>query len=252
MSATHLLATVSSNVEGWSQLGELGLAFVLSALIGVEREARQKSAGLRTYTLVGVGAALFMLISKYGFSDVLETGRVVLDPSRVAAQIVTGIGFLGAGLIFVRRGSVHGLTTAAGVWVTAAVGSAAGAGLPVLAAVTTGIYFLVTTVFKWLAQQLPGSVPGATTVRARYPQGRGTLGSLLQAATSRGFIIDDLATERPACPPPGQNGHPASSDMMELTMHVHGKASVNELAAALAEIPGVEGVVAEDLDGRGE
>lgn len=74
-----LVATSSPNVEGWSQLGELGVAFVLSALIGIEREARQKSAGLRTYRLVGVGAALFMLVSKYGFNDVLDPGRVVLD-----------------------------------------------------------------------------------------------------------------------------------------------------------------------------
>lgn len=85
-----------ANTEDWNQLADLGTALVLSAAIGVEREIRQKSAGLRTHTLVGVGAALFMLISKYGFSDVLKPGQVVLDPSRTAAQIVTGIGFLGA------------------------------------------------------------------------------------------------------------------------------------------------------------
>ena len=110
------LATSSANVEGLLQLGELGLALVLSAAVGLEREVRQKSAGLRTHTLVGVGSALFMLISKYGFNDVLEPGRVIVDPSRVAAQIVTGVGFLGAGLIFVRGGSVRGLTTAASIW----------------------------------------------------------------------------------------------------------------------------------------
>src|ERR1700729_1605994 len=131
------------NGEGWLQAGGAGLALVLSALIGLEREVRQKHAGLRTHTLVGVGAALFMLISKYGFTDVLQPRLVVLDPSRVAAQIVTGIGFLGAGLIFVRRDSVRGLTTAASVWVTAAVGAASGAGVPILAALSTGIYFVV-------------------------------------------------------------------------------------------------------------
>ncbi len=78
------------------------------AVIGLEREVRQKSTGLRTHSLAGVGAALFMLVSKYGFSDALHTGQVMVDPSRVAAQIVTGIGFLGAGLILVRRDSVHG------------------------------------------------------------------------------------------------------------------------------------------------
>src|SRR6204780_772226 len=129
--------------QGWRQAGELGLAMLLSAGIGLEREIRQKDAGLRTHTLVGVGAALFMLISKYGFTDVLEPGLVVLDPSRVAAQIVSGIGFIGAGLIFVRRDSVRGLTTAASIWLTAAIGAAAGAGLVVLAVLAVGIYFLV-------------------------------------------------------------------------------------------------------------
>src|ERR1700744_322073 len=116
--------------QGWLQAGELGAALLLSACIGLEREVRQKNAGLRTHTLVGLGAALFMLISKYGFSDVIETQRIVLDPSRMAAQIVSGIGFIGAGLIFVRRDSVRGLTTAASVWLTAAVGAAARASLP--------------------------------------------------------------------------------------------------------------------------
>ena len=93
-------------------MGELGLALLLSALIGVERQI-QKSAGLRTHTLVGVGAAPLVLVSKYGFTDVLVPGQIVLDPSRVAAQIVTGIGFIGGGLIFVRRDAVRGPATAA-------------------------------------------------------------------------------------------------------------------------------------------
>jgi hypothetical protein len=110
--------------QGWVQLGELFLALILSALVGLEREMRNKSAGLRTYTLVGVSSALFMLISKYGFMDVLESGRVVIDPSRVAAQVVSGIGFIGGGVIFMRREIVRGLTTAASVWLTAALGMA--------------------------------------------------------------------------------------------------------------------------------
>src|ERR1700689_5550644 len=87
--------------QGLKQIGELALAFGLSTLIGLEREWRQKSAGLRTHALVGVGSALFLLVSKYGFSDVLGS-HVILDPSRVAAQIVTGVGFIGGGLIFTR------------------------------------------------------------------------------------------------------------------------------------------------------
>ena len=113
------------------------LAFVLSSLIGLERELRQKHAGLRTHALVGTGSALIVLVSKYGFTDVLAD-HVTLDPSRVAAQIVSGIGFIGGGVIFVRRDVVTGLTTAAVVWVTSAVGMAAGAGLPVLAVAACG------------------------------------------------------------------------------------------------------------------
>jgi len=93
--------------QGVKQFLELGSAFLLSAAIGLEREIRHKSAGLRTYTAVGTAAALFLLISKYGFMNVLAYDVVVLDPSRVAAQIVTGIGFIGAGLIFVREDRVQ-------------------------------------------------------------------------------------------------------------------------------------------------
>ena len=89
-------------------LGNLGLASGLSAAIGAERQFRSKSAGLRTHALVGLGAATFMLVSKFGFDDLLGTTSVSIDPTRVAAQIVSGIGFLGAGLIFVRRDVVRG------------------------------------------------------------------------------------------------------------------------------------------------
>src|ERR1039457_3825502 len=110
--------------QGVRQFIEPGTAFLLTAAIGLEREIRHKSAGLRTYTVVGTSAALFPLISKYGFMNVLGDGRVVLDPSRVAAQIVTGIGFIGAGLILHREDRVQGLQTAATVWPVTAVGMA--------------------------------------------------------------------------------------------------------------------------------
>ncbi|MEO9256512.1 MAG: MgtC/SapB family protein [Tepidiformaceae bacterium] len=110
-------------------IGRLVIAILLSGAIGLEREFRRKHAGLRTHALVGLGAALIIEVSSHGFSDVLVTGQVVLDPSRVAAQVVSGIGFIGAGLIFVRRDDVRGLTTAASVWLTAAIGLAAGAGM---------------------------------------------------------------------------------------------------------------------------
>jgi putative Mg2+ transporter-C (MgtC) family protein len=143
--------------QGVKQFVELGTAFLLSAAIGLEREFRHKSAGLRTYTIVGITAALFLLISKYGFTDVLVDGRVVLDPSRVAAQIVSGIGFIGAGLIFVRVDKVQGLTTAATIWLVTGVGMACGAGLPLLALFVTFAYFIVAFVFPLVMHLLPGT-----------------------------------------------------------------------------------------------
>jgi putative Mg2+ transporter-C (MgtC) family protein len=134
---------------------ELGIAFLLSATVGLEREIRHKSAGLRTYTLVGTTAALFLLISKYGFMDVLAQGRIVLDPSRVAAQIVTGIGFIGAGLIFIKADRVTGLTTAATVWLVTGIGMACGVGMPLLAVVVTFAYFIVAILFPPLIRLLP-------------------------------------------------------------------------------------------------
>ncbi|MEO6804143.1 MAG: MgtC/SapB family protein [Granulicella sp.] len=142
-----LLPISESSGQGLRQFAELGLAFIFSAAIGLEREIRHKSAGLRTYTVVGTTAALFLLISKYGFTDVLATGSVVLDPSRVAAQVVTGIGFIGAGIIFVRQDQVKGLTTAATIWLVTSVGMACGAGLPLLALAVTISYFVVALAF---------------------------------------------------------------------------------------------------------
>jgi putative Mg2+ transporter-C (MgtC) family protein len=239
------------NGEGWKQAGELGLALVLSAAIGLEREIRQKNAGLRTHTLVGVGAALFMLISKYGFTDVLEPRLIVLDPSRMAAQIVTGVGFLGAGLIFVRRDSVRGLTTAAAIWVTAGVGSAAAAGLPLLAVLTTAIYFLVVVAFPVGVRRLPRSATAVSAVRVRYPDGHGILREVLRQTTASGFAINDVATEV-LSRPQSAGEVPAGPSMVEVTLHVHGRHPVPELAAALSELPDVEAVLASDANAADE
>lgn len=106
----------------------LSVAAGLGGAIGFERELRERQAGLRTHLVVALGAALFTLVSAYGFRDVLEQGQVVADPTRIAAQIVSGIGFLGAGAIIRQGLSVRGLTTAATLWLVAAIGMASGAG----------------------------------------------------------------------------------------------------------------------------
>ncbi len=255
MSRGYLIAAaLAANSAGWRQVGEFGLGWLLSSVIGAERELRQKSAGLRTHTLVGVGAALFMLISKYGFGNVLHPGLVVVDPSRVAAQIVTGVGFLGAGLIFVRRDSVLGLTTAASVWVTAAVGAAAGAGLVVLAITATGAYLIVTLAFPQVIRRLSGKRPGMS-LRVSYPDGRGILRQVLQAVTELGFTVDHLATKRngPSALAPGPAGDQGTGDQgtgdqgtVEVALRVSGKDSVGDLAARLSEVPGVTAVTSND------
>lgn len=128
------------------------VAAALSGAIGLERELRERVAGLRTHMLVGVGAALFTLVSAYAWSDFIfdRDQGTVYDPTRIAAQIVTGIGFLGAGAILRQGLSVRGLTTAAGLWVVAAIGIACGAGYYYAAAITTGIVLVGLGPLRWV------------------------------------------------------------------------------------------------------
>ncbi|QAY67119.1 MgtC/SapB family protein [Paenibacillus protaetiae] len=113
----------------YEYLLRLLIAGICGAVIGYERKSRKKEAGIRTHFIVSLGASLMMMISKYGFMDQLGWGGLSLDPSRVAAQVVSGVGFLGAGMIFMQKQTVRGLTTAAGIWATAGVGMAIGAGM---------------------------------------------------------------------------------------------------------------------------
>jgi putative Mg2+ transporter-C (MgtC) family protein len=241
----HVLAAVSvPSGQGLKQIGELSLAFALSSLIGLEREWRQKSAGLRTHTLVGFGAALLLIISKYGFSDVLGS-HVILDPSRVAAQIVTGVGFIGGGLIFVRGDAVRGLTTAAIVWVTAAIGMACGAGLAILAVFATAAHFIAVFGYRWVAIKLPRSRYGGFGVRVVYEDGRGILRDVLAACTSRGFTIVQVATHK-------LDGGIGGSPAVAVSLEVQGQGTHEQLAAALSEIGGVQDVSATDMAGDAE
>jgi putative Mg2+ transporter-C (MgtC) family protein len=222
----------------WDLLWRLAVALGLSSAIGLEREMRQKSAGLRTHSLVGLGAALFVLVSAYGFSDVLDQD-LVLDPSRVAAQIVSGIGFIGGGLIFVRRDSVRGLTTAAGVWVTAAVGTAAGAGLAILAAATTAAYFLIAYAYPALALRLPRSRWASQSLRLTYLDGRGILRDALALCTAAGFAVADLAVHHLG----------DRDDAVAVQLELRGPGSLTGLASELGALDGVLAVGGEDVAG---
>lgn len=219
--------------QGWLQIGELLLAFVLASLIGLERQLRGKSAGLRTQAIVGTSAALLLLVSKYGFSDVLGA-NVVLDPSRVAAQIVSGVGFLGAGLILTRHGAVRGLTTAAAVWETAAIGMAAGAGLWLLALVVTALHFLTTYGYTRIIHLFPGARSTALQLNLSYLDGKGILRRILTVATEQGWTVDRLTTLEASAG--------ADDGAVTVVLDISGPAKSGSLVGELGSMDGILGV----------
>ena len=227
-----------------------------------EREIRQKSAGLRTYTLVGLASALIMLVSKYGFTDMLVQGRVVLDPSRMAAQIVSGIGFIGGGVIFVRKDLVRGLTTATTIWVTAAVGMACGGGLPLLAVAVTAANFVVV----FASGRSNGSCRNRAGRPRRYASSTRTGGascarfsssapmrnspspasrsSAAAASTGAASTPARPAQRRPPTPPRGPwrkaaHSVPASKPAVTVALELRGGRSIARLVDKLSEIDGV-------------
>lgn len=139
--------------------GRLILAGVCGAVVGYERKRNMKEAGVRTHFIVSMAAALVMLVSKYGFIDVTTLPGHSVDVSRVAASVVSGVGFLGAGLIFVRKYTINGLTTAAGIWATSAVGMAIGAGMYSVGIMGT-LIILLAQVFlhrRWSFMHIPST-----------------------------------------------------------------------------------------------
>jgi putative Mg2+ transporter-C (MgtC) family protein len=216
----------------WALLLPALLALVLSAVIGIEREVRAKSAGLRTHTLVGLGSAVFMIVSKYGFGDIAMIEGVSIDPSRVAAQVVSGIGFIGGGLIFVRRDIVRGLTTAATVWLAAAVGMAAGAGLPLLAVGTTVAHFLITTGFPPVARALVSRRADVPALRLDYFDGQGVLRTVLSTCTEQGWAVHGVEVDREGTTDEGQR-------VATVNLVLAGRGDLPALAAEIAQLPGV-------------
>ncbi|ROO85619.1 putative Mg2+ transporter-C (MgtC) family protein [Actinocorallia herbida] len=228
---------VLSPGQGWAQLGELGLALLLSASIGLERGLRNKSAGLRTHTLVGVGSALFMLVSIYGFSAVSDE-NASLDPSRVASQIVSGIGFIGGGLIFVRRDAVRGLTTAAVVWVTAAVGMACGAGLPVLAVAVTVGHFVIVLGLDRLTRRLSLGTRPAHRVTFTYAPGNGVLRDVLVSCSDLGYSVTQTDVDR----------SPDPHARVTVALLVQGRRPLTDLVTTLTDLPGILSLTTADED----
>lgn len=168
------------------EIARLLVAAVLGSLIGLERERLDRGAGLRTHALVATASALVIIVSAYGFEDVIEPGRIVLDPSRVAAQVVSGIGFLGAGTIILRKNAIRGLTTAASIWAVAGIGLAAGAGLYTAATATTAILLAILLALKPIEGRLfPHKRAWSLTLRARSEAGQ--VAAIEHAVRTRGL-----------------------------------------------------------------
>ena len=218
----------------WSEaLLRLALAAFLGGLIGVERELREREAGLRTHLLVALGSALFTIVSAYGFHAFLTSGQSVVraDPTRIAAQIVTGIGFLGAGAIIRQGFSIRGLTTAATLWVVAAVGLAAGAGYYSGAVITTLLVLFALYPLRILAYRV---------VRRFRPED-GLLLVELPLGESPGAVIDEVerAHVRLDSIELSQEGE---RRRLELDVALPPGTHVQSLVARIADIPGVAGV----------
>ena len=163
----------------------LFIAGILGSIIGLDREYRAKEAGYRTHFLVSLGSALLMIVSQHGFGGILDTPNVNLDPSRIASQVVTGIGFIGAGTIILHKQTVRGLTTAAGIWATSAIGLAVGAGMYELGISATILTLIGLEVLGFLFK----SVGMKSSVVEFSTDNKETLNRLSKTFHSKDFLI---------------------------------------------------------------
>ena len=205
-------------VATWEAVLRVLLTMLLSGLIGAEREAHERPAGLRTHVLVGVGACLFMLLS-------LAMSELGGDPGRIAAQVVTGIGFIGAGTIWLRGDVIRGLTTAASIWATAAIGMLVGAGwyaLAIIAAVTVcSAWTVLRRVVRLLGKRLAGQT---VIVRCELPDSREACWQLLTALSNLRARLLQM-----------ENLTSGDTDFyrVRLTLNLSGRITLDELLQAL-------------------
>jgi putative Mg2+ transporter-C (MgtC) family protein len=219
------------------------VAAVLGGLVGLERERLEWAAGMRTHALVSLGSALFMVISIFGFSDILNERHVILDPSRVAAQVASGIGFIGAGTIIFRREIVKGLTTAASIWAVAAVGLAVGGGMFLAATSATLLALALLVLARPVKQRLFPKRKEARRVRL-----------VLRRETSLAELRSEIeASEVPLERIVVRPGSSAGEDDAELVL---GKGSQEEellsLVEGLRRVSGVREVNSALMNGSGE
>jgi putative Mg2+ transporter-C (MgtC) family protein len=179
-----LLLALDPDLSWFEAFVRIGAAAGLGGIVGLERELDEKAAGLRTHMLVAVGSALFTLVGAYGFEDFPARS---VDPTRIAAQVVTGIGFLGAGLIFRQGFTIRGLTTAASLWLVAAIGMAAGAGFWMGAVITTAVALISLRPLEWMkGRTMPQRAASNMVVELKED---GTAGDVLDALERAGDLL---------------------------------------------------------------
>jgi putative Mg2+ transporter-C (MgtC) family protein len=203
----------------------------MGGIVGWERQSGEGVAGLRTHMLVCLGSALVMIISAFGFSDILGKPAIVLDPSRMAAQVISGIGFLGAGSILVLRHQVlRGLTTAAGLWTVAAVGLAIGGGLYLAAGITTVIIVVILTIIKLLEKRLFTSA-GLRSIHLLINSSQVKLSDLQAVVTSNGVEIAEISV------------HPETKDQTDhVRLKFQGKPTSSKMILILESLRNLPGV----------
>ncbi|MGZ6695936.1 MAG: MgtC/SapB family protein [Solirubrobacteraceae bacterium] len=198
------------------------------ALIGLERESRNQLAGIRTHALVAVGAAIFTLAGAHGFAELPRGPNV--DSMRVAAQIASGIGFIGAGAIIRDRGSVRGITTAAALWTSAALGLAAGAGVWWAVAAGAALTLVILVALRPVSTHLVAPLASPhRTIDIEYEKGHGTLGPILDAIRAAGAELDDLTISDAA----------SGMRAVAVDVRVRDPAELDEVAESLGELPEV-------------
>jgi putative Mg2+ transporter-C (MgtC) family protein len=177
-------------MDGLDALARLGLAAICGLLIGLERQLNQHEAGMRTHVLVALGAALFTIAGAYGFGDIDQASTV--DPARVAAQVASGVGFIGAGSIIRQGPSIRGLTSAATLWLTGALGVAAGAGAPFATAIATAFVLLTLVGLGVVKPWVDAWSLQSVTLEVEYEQGKGTMAPILEALEQRKLKLEHL------------------------------------------------------------
>ncbi len=216
----------------------IGIALLCGAVLGLERERLERAAGLRTHALVAVSSSLLMIVSTYGFADVMGVSQVSLDPSRVAAQVVSGIGFLGAGVIIFRKNTISGLTTAVSVWSAAAVGLACGGGLFWAALIVTAAIIAIQIVLRFIERRFfAHHQPSTLSVRMKHAPGR--------IAEVERLVLESDIPLRGLRLRVGR-----SEDRIELVMGNARETAVLRLVNHLSALEGIGSVMYRSMNGR--